>query len=185
VFVAGRSVDTPSLIAEAAAGVPGLDLPRLLTDLGSAKVRAAVRADFEEARHPDPEVIGLVHASPNPGAARPAGARLRYSFPTLIICGPAGRRIVPGWRTAETYDDAVRAVRPEIEPSRRSPITAAEALEEYRSLTLAELELLTGSQLPPLDAVPVITATTPLFVHADDVANGPFAHVAGIASVAS
>ncbi len=106
------------------------------------------------------------------------GERLRYAFPTLVIRAESGRRIVPGWRTAETYDDAVRAVAPWAIPSQAPPIGGGEALERYRSLTLAELELLTGSQLPPLEAVPIITATTPLFVHADDVADGPFAPVA-------
>jgi predicted DsbA family dithiol-disulfide isomerase len=183
VFVAGRSVDTPSRIADAVAGVPALDVPRLLADAASTRTRVALRADFEETRNPDPEVIGLEHASPNPGAARPAGERLRYSFPTLIISGPGGRRIVPGWRTAETYDDAVRAVAPFASPSQKPPIDAANALERYRSLSLAELELLTGSQLPPLEAVPIITSTTPLFVHADDVANGPLARLAGAISL--
>jgi predicted DsbA family dithiol-disulfide isomerase len=185
VLVAGRPVDTPSRIADAVGGVPGLDLPRLIADAGSPAIRAAIRADFEEARNPDPAVIGLEHASPHPGAARRAGERLRYAFPTLVISGPAGRRIVPGWRTAETYDDAIRAVDPSLRPSQDPSISAAEALERYRSLTLAELELLTGSQLPPLEAVPIITATTPLFVHADDVAHGPFSRVVGSPSLAS
>jgi predicted DsbA family dithiol-disulfide isomerase len=184
VLVAGRPVDTPSRIADAVGGIPGLDLPRLIADAGSPVIRAAIRADFEETRSPDPEVIGLEHASPNPGAARQAGERLRYGFPTLVIRGPSGRRIVPGWRTAETYDDAIRAVDPSLRPAQDPSLGAAEALERYRSLSLAELELLTGSQLPPLDAVPIITATTPLFVHADDVADGPFARVPSAMSIA-
>jgi predicted DsbA family dithiol-disulfide isomerase len=174
VLVAGRPVDTPSRIAAAVTGVPGLDLPRLLADASSEAVRAALRADFEEARKPDPEVIGLQHPSAHPGAAVATGERRRYAFPTLVIRGPNGRTIVPGWRSADTYDDAVRAVAPQATPTAELPLGAAEALERYRSLTLAELELLTGSQLPPLDAVPIITSTTPLFVHAQDVAEGPF-----------
>jgi predicted DsbA family dithiol-disulfide isomerase len=177
VFVAGRPVDTPSRIADALVGVPALDLPQLLAAATSARVRAAIRADVEETRHPDPDVIDLVHASPHSGAARPAGERLRYAFPTLIISGPQGRRIVPGWRTAETYDDAVRAVSRDATPSQQPPISASEALERYRSLSLADLELLTGSQLPPLEAVPIVTATTPLFVHPDDVEQGQFARL--------
>jgi predicted DsbA family dithiol-disulfide isomerase len=182
VFVAGRAVDTPSRIADAVAGVPDLDVPRLLADAASPEIRAAIRADFEDARDPDPEVIGLEHASPNPGAARTAGERLRYGFPTLVLTGEAGRRIVPGWRSAETYDDAVRAVAPSVVPRPGPALGATEALERYRSLTLAELELLTGSQLPPLDAVPIVTSTTPLFVHADDVAAGHFARRARVPS---
>ena len=174
-FVAGRAVDTPSRIADAVVGVPDLDVPRLLADAATQEIRAEIRADFEEARAPDPEVIGLEHASPNPGAARPAGDRLRYGFPTLVFNGSAGRAIVPGWRPASAYDDAVRRVAPAIEARSLPPLDSADALEHYRSLTLAELELLTGSQLPPLDAVPIVTATTPLFVHGDDVAAGHFA----------
>jgi predicted DsbA family dithiol-disulfide isomerase len=184
VLVAGRPVDTPSRIAHAVAGVPGLDLPRLLADASSQAVRTSLRADFEEARRPDAEVIGLEHPSAHPGAAVPTGARLRYAFPTLVIRGPAGRRIVPGWRSAETYDDAVRAVAPEVVPSQAPPLAAAEALERYRSLSLAELELLTGSQLPPLEAVPIITSTTPLFVHAADVAGGPFSRAVDVIPLA-
>ena len=177
VLVAGQPVDTPSRIVAAVAGVSGLDVSRLLARCRIARDPGGDPRGRRGDARPGSQGDRARVREPEPGAARPAGERLRYAFPTLIFSGPSGRRIVPGWRTAETYDDAVRAVAPDARPSHSSPMEA-----EYRSLTLADLELLTGSQLPPLDAVPIITATTPLFVHRDEAADGPFARLADAVS---
>ncbi|MDQ8046577.1 MAG: DsbA family protein [Solirubrobacteraceae bacterium] len=109
VFVGGRPADTPARIAEALADVPGLDLPRLLTDAESGAVKASVQADFEETRRPHPAVIGRTGPGPNPGAARQDGDHLRYSFPTLIITGPGGEQVVSGWNDRDALEAAVLA----------------------------------------------------------------------------
>jgi hypothetical protein len=174
VFVVGRPADTPARIAAAVYGVPGLDLHRLLDDAGSEAIEVAVAADWEEARRPREEVIGLDAPGPAPGAAVADGDRLRYGFPTLIVRGPEGDRVVPGWREPSVYVAAVEAVAPELIGAGTPLLSPSEALARYRSLDERDLALLSISTAPPLEAVRVETATTPLWLHPDEVAaRGP------------
>ncbi|MFB9895546.1 DsbA family protein [Planobispora takensis] len=111
-FVHGRPADDPRAVADALRGTPGLDLDRLLADLDSPQVRARLERDWEETRDPLPEVVGLIGEGPAPGAARPDGDRLRYGFPTVVLRGPGGHAVVPGWRRAAEYRAAVERVLP-------------------------------------------------------------------------
>lgn len=164
VFVDGRPADTPERIALALDGVPGLDLGRLLDDLDSPAVAAALGADFDLTRDPHPDVVGLKEDGPHPGAAKAEGPVLRYSFPTLIVRGPAGERVLPGWRTLEQYVEAFEAVAPELRDVSPTPLDPAEALDRYRSLTLEDLRLLAGTDVPPAGGVEIATATSPLWL---------------------
>lgn len=164
VFVDGRPTDTPERIARALDGVPELDLGRLLEDLDSPAVAAAIATDFDLTRDPHPDVVGLKEDGPHPGAAKAEGPILRYSFPTLIVSGPAGERVVPGWRTLEQYEEAFTAVAPELGGATACPLDPAEALDRYRSLSEQDLRLLTGTTEPPTGAIEVPTATTPLWL---------------------
>lgn len=164
VFVDGRPADTPSRIALALGDVPALDLGRLLDDLASPAVAAALGADFDLTRDPHPDVVGLKEDGPHPGAAKAEGPILRYSFPTLIVSGPAGERVLPGWRTLEHYTEAFEAVAPELRGTSPTLLDPAEALDRYRSLTTADLRLLTGTDEPPAGAVEIETATAPLWL---------------------
>ena len=167
VFLTGRPADEPARIAEAVQGADGVDVERLLTDLADPAVLARVEDDFEETRAPHRDVLDRSGPGPNPGAARPDGAgRLRYGFPTLILRGPGGEQVVSGWRTIEELAEAVQGAgaRP-IDTG--APIDPDEALARYRTLTVRDLELLTGGR-EPVGAVVVPTATTPVWAHPDE-----------------
>lgn len=110
VFVLGEPADTLGAALDAAAGVPGLDARRLAADAASAAVLDGVRADHAEARRPVPEVPAEVPSppgSPHHGSAKetPDGGH-RYALPTLVVCGPGGRGVVPGWRPYDVYEEA-------------------------------------------------------------------------------
>jgi predicted DsbA family dithiol-disulfide isomerase len=164
-FVAGRPPDTPERIADALNQLPGLDVEVLLADLEAIEVLSALEADWLDARAPHPAVIGLAAPAPHPGAAKDeGGGTRRYAFPTVILNGPAGERVVPGWRAPEVYREAVEAVAPALASVAAPALDPATALLRYRSLTPADLILLTGSAEPPPDAVGRSTATTSLWL---------------------
>jgi predicted DsbA family dithiol-disulfide isomerase len=164
VFVDGRPADSRERIALTLGGLPGLDLEWLLDDLDSSVVAAGVGSDFDLTRDPHPDVIGLKEDGPHPGGAKVEGPVLRYSFPTLVVRGPEGERVVPGWRPLERYVDAFEAVAPELRSESATLLDPGEALSRYRSLSRQDLQLLTGSCEPPADAVEVSTATTMLWL---------------------
>ncbi|GAA3044188.1 hypothetical protein GCM10020229_64350 [Kitasatospora albolonga] len=109
-FLRGEPADTERRVAAALAGAPGLDLARLLAEAAGPRVRARVARDRAEARRPAPEVIGLRGTGPHPGGAKETEDGHRYALPTLVFSGPAGRRVVPGWRPAEEYRTALAEV---------------------------------------------------------------------------
>jgi protein-disulfide isomerase-like protein with CxxC motif len=113
-FVAGRPPDDAQRIAQALAGVPGLDVDAVLRGLDDPAIAALVAADFERTRDPHPAVIGRSGPGPNPGPARPDGdprnPRLRYGFPTLIIRGADGfETVLSGWLSRRELEEAVVA----------------------------------------------------------------------------
>jgi hypothetical protein len=168
----GRPADTPERIRVAIDGTPGLDVHQLMQHLASDEVLSAVEADYLETRNPRAEVMGLTEPLPNPGAARQDGEAVRYSFPTLILRGPDGERVVPGWRTPEAYQEAFEAVDHRLrELPADQPLSASQALDEYRSLTTRDLELLTGQSDAPAEAVRLDTATSSLWLHPEEAAS--------------
>lgn len=167
VFVHGRPTDSRERLLDALAGVSGLDLSRLLADLDSDAVIRSVHADQDEARRPHPSVIDRTGPGPNPGAARPDGDRLRYGFPTLLIEGPAGQQVVAGWNDRDSITAAfvaagARPVDTDV------PLDPDDALARYRTLTRPDLQLSTDGR-EPTRAVRIETATTPLWVHPDEI----------------
>lgn len=183
-FVTGRPADRPQLIAEAVDRTEGLDVERLLDDLADPDLQAALQADFDEASDPDPRVVGLTGPGPHPGAAKTGPDRTRYGFPTVIVTGPAGRRIVPGWRPPAEYRAAVEAVAPELRELPQLRLTATEALERHGSLCTEDLVLLTGAGVRPPGAVAIATSTTPLWVAPDHpLASSDRALVTGAATI--
>ncbi|MBS0548841.1 MAG: DsbA family protein [Proteobacteria bacterium] len=165
VFVDGRPADDADRIAAALTGVPGLDLERLLDDLDSTAVATALGTDFDLTRDPHPDVVGLKEDGPHPGAAKAEGPVLRYAFPTLIVTGPEGERVMPGWRSLAQYEAAFEAVAPELRGTTPEVLDPADALARYRSLSGEDLRLLTCTDEPPSEAIGVATATTPLWLH--------------------
>ncbi|MFD8418706.1 DsbA family protein [Streptomyces sp. NPDC059466] len=173
VFVLGEPADTTAPALSAVRGTPGLDLRRLTADAASEAVLERVRADRAEARRPVPEVLTPDGGSPHPGAAKEtADGGRRYALPTLLVRSPAGCRAVPGWRPFEEYAAAVDALRPGLLRV-PAPLSPADALERYRSLTDPERLLLTDGAWPPAHAVRVDTGNGPLWLHPDEAAAHP------------
>ena len=119
-FLDGRPADTPERVADALRTVDSLvDIDQLLSDAGSPGILDAVRRDHAETRAPIPEVFAVDAASArHPGRAKPLGEDpadgYRYALPTLVFTGSGGRAVVPGWRPAHEYLDAVRRAAPEL-----------------------------------------------------------------------
>jgi len=113
-FLDGEPADTPERVLHAVRALEGLDLDALAHAAASASVREAVRADWAETRSPCPEVMDIAEPGRHTGRAKPLGEDpadgFRYALPTLILSGPGGRAVVPGWRPLEQYLDAARAV---------------------------------------------------------------------------
>ena len=113
-FVDGEPADTAGRVLAALRGLPGLDLDALAADAAGPAVRDAVRADWAETRAPCREVLDLDAPGRHPGRAKPLGEDpedgFRYALPTLVLAGPGGRAVVPGWRGESEYFDAFRTV---------------------------------------------------------------------------
>ena len=113
-FVDGEPADTPERVLHAVRALDGVDVNALAHAAASARVREAVRADWAETRSPCCEVMDIAEPGRHTGRAKPLGEDpadgFRYALPTLILSGPGGRAVVPGWRPLEQYLDAARAV---------------------------------------------------------------------------
>ncbi|MGW3570249.1 DsbA family oxidoreductase [Streptomyces sp. NPDC000941] len=182
-FVLGSPADTEDGIRDAVCGVSGLDVERLLRDLGSSRVREAVREDWAETRRPIPEVIGLDAPGPHGGRAKEVGERRRYALPTLLLDGPGGRVCVPGWRPFAFYLDAARAAAGGVALPDPVAMSAGEALKRWRSLTGPELTLLAGvsdAPAPPGEAVRIETGNGPLWLHPDEARFHPAVRQGGL-----
>ena len=107
-------------------------------------------------------MIGLKEPLPHPGGAAPDGDRLRYRFPTVVVRGPAGRAVVPGWRPLDAYFDAVAAVAPGRVLDPAPCFTPDAALARFETLTRVDLELLTGG-LAPAGAVRLALRNGPVW----------------------
>ncbi|MFF4343331.1 DsbA family protein [Kitasatospora sp. NPDC001540] len=167
-FVRGEPADTPERIAAALRGVPDLDAAALAAAAASAPVRERVARDRAETRAPRPEVVGLRGPGPHPGGAKEIADGHRYALPTLLFRGPAGCRVVPGWRPAAEYLAAARAVCPELPATPEERPDPAELLRHHRSLTAPELP-----DGPPPGAVTLATAGGPLHLSAEEAAVSP------------
>jgi predicted DsbA family dithiol-disulfide isomerase len=172
VFVLGRPADTERRVLDCVRGVPGLDPERLRADAASDAVLASVRADRAEARAPLPEVLDLDGPPPHAGRAKELDDGFRYALPTLIFRTPGSHRVVPGWRPPEAYAEAVRQLRPDLEPG-PGPLSADAVLDVHRSLSRRELALLTADGTAPGRALRVDTAGGPLWLHPDEAPGHP------------
>ncbi|MGW7516103.1 DsbA family oxidoreductase [Streptomyces sp. NPDC054796] len=177
-FVRGTPADTVDRVLEAVDGVKGLDTARLRAGLAEPATLDAVRDDWHEARDPLPEARSLRAPARHPHGAgvKELEVGVRYSLPTLVVRGPSGTVVVPGWRAPEEYVAALDAVASgsgsgsgygsATRPVR--PCGAHEALERYRSMTEPEWELLTDGSPPPAHAVRIETGNGALWLHPDE-----------------
>jgi predicted DsbA family dithiol-disulfide isomerase len=104
-FLHGRPADTTERVREAVADIGDLDVERLIRDMSEPDVVASVQDDRAETRRPPLELIAG-------GVARADGDDVRYPFPTLIVRGPWGERILAGWTDYDAYVAAIEAVAP-------------------------------------------------------------------------
>jgi predicted DsbA family dithiol-disulfide isomerase len=117
-FLAGTPADTTERVLAALAGIPGLDFDLLTRAAASPETLAAVRRDWAETRAPCAYVLELTEPGRHSGRAKPLGEDpsdgYRYALPTLVFTGPAGRAVVPGWRTPGEYLAAAGRVAPSL-----------------------------------------------------------------------
>ena len=154
-FVFGEPPDTAGRIQRALSGVTDLDPARLGAE-EETMVRVRFRADWEETRAPAPEVLTLEEEGEGAGRAKHSEGHWRYVFPTVVFRGPAGERIVPGWKPYERYADALAAVAPAAVTAPRPDPTPEEAFATWGALAERELLVLCGAgATPPAGTVAV------------------------------
>lgn len=148
IFVFGDPPVSAASTAAALVGIPGLDVDTLLDDVEAPEVAAAFESDWETARNPDPYVVGLDDPGEGSGRAKRDGARLRYAFPTLVITGPDGRAVVPGWKPLDRYLAALESASPGITADPPADLSAEEYLERWHTATDVDFETSCGGARP-------------------------------------
>jgi protein-disulfide isomerase-like protein with CxxC motif len=147
-FVHGEPPDDEAPIAAAVAGVPGLDTERLVRDLGSPEIEAAFRADWEETRQPNDQVLHDEPETEGGGRAKHTEGHWRYVFPTWLLRAGDAEVTVAGWKPLERYLDAMEELVPGCTREPRPDPTPAEVLERWGTAAGAELDLLCGGRVP-------------------------------------
>jgi hypothetical protein len=128
----------------AAAGEVGLDVARFRIDLASHAITEAFAADLEEVRDPPAEATDA-------GKVRVTERHQRVNFPSAVFVGASGgRHGVWGWQPYEAYREAAIAAGAAIDQDRRPG--ALQAVERFGRCATRELEELTGSPRPALEA---------------------------------
>jgi hypothetical protein len=161
-FLDGCLHQDPDEILGALDGVAGLRLEVLAEDLDSELTATRLRADYRETRAPGLAIRFLEEIGEGYGGARECPDGWRYSVPTVLIAGPRGETIVPGWKPYETYEDSLRSVAAEPLNARPDP-TPSEALHHFGSLSAGELEMLCGIGSEPPPAAIRVHRVEPIF----------------------
>ncbi len=139
-----RKLDHPeALIGES--GAAGLDIERFRIDLSSNAITEAFAADLDEVRDPPDEAREA-------GKVRRTERFDRLSFPSAAFIGAADatRPGVWGWQPYEAYREAALAAGAQVVQERRPD--PAEALRRFGRCATRELEELTGTPRPVLEA---------------------------------
>jgi predicted DsbA family dithiol-disulfide isomerase len=161
-FILGTPADTVDSALAAARSVPGIDHERLTRDVADRAVREAVRADWTETREPDPELRTLAGPGPHGGAAKLVQGRHRFALPTVVFTGIGGRHIVPGWRALAEYVAAARKADPGL-IVRTPTLSVDDIFDSFDSVTLPELQLLTGEDRFPVGVSIVESGNGPIW----------------------
>jgi 2-hydroxychromene-2-carboxylate isomerase len=132
-------LDDPQLIAAAARDI-GLDPAQLAEWCARDDVEAALQADIEAARTPDPAARALDHKLGGPRKRR------RYTAPSYELTRADGARsVVPGFNPVETYEAAIANLAPEL--VRRPKPERVEELLAWADEPLATAEVALVAQL--------------------------------------
>jgi hypothetical protein len=133
---------TEALVGEA--GPAGLDVERFRIDLASNAITEAFAADLDLVRGPPAEAREAGKVSETEG-------RERISFPSAVFRGEDGAEHGGfGAHPYEAYREA--AIAAEAQPARTESAEAAEAIRLFGRCATRELEELTGSPRPVLEA---------------------------------
>lgn len=128
----GGLLDEPETL-ERAAREAGLDPEELARWTMEDDVEAALRADMDAARDPDPTALALAHK------LAPAGDGHRYTCPSLELRTDAMTVAAPGFQPTESYEVAISHLAPGLE-RRADPESAREVLE-WAQIPLATVEV--------------------------------------------
>ena len=143
IFVERRKLDHAAALIEEA-GAAGLDRARFEIDLRSHAITEAFAADLEEVR----DIPEQARAQ---GKIAQTEGRERLSLPSAVFVGADGSRHgVWGWQPYERYREAALAAGAEVAEEGRPG--AVEAIERFGRCATRELEELTGSPRPVLEA---------------------------------
>jgi len=146
IFVFGEPPEDSASIGAALIGIPGLGA--LIADAGLPGAEVSFRADWEATRNPDPYVIDLDDPGEGSGRAKRDGDRYRYVFPTLVISGPGGRAVVPGWKPLDRYLAALEVASPGITSEPPVNLSPDAYLERWRTATDPDFEIGCGGARP-------------------------------------
>lgn len=125
-------LDDPATI-ERAAREAGIDPEELTRWTAQDDVEAALRADMDAARDPDPAALALVHK------LAPAGDGHRYTCPSLELRTEEMTVAAPGFQPTESYEVAISHLAPGLE--RRADPQSAEEVLAWAQVPLATAEV--------------------------------------------
>jgi protein-disulfide isomerase-like protein with CxxC motif len=168
-FVHGEPPDDEALVLGAVAGLPGLDAGRLAGDLRSAEVAEAFRADWEETRRPNDQVLHHEAEGEGSGRAKHTEGHWRFVFPTWVLRSGDAEATVAGWKPLERYLAAMEEVAPGATADARPGPDPDEVLDRWGTAAQTELDLLCGGRTPR-DAMAHDTGGGVLWLRRDEAA---------------
>lgn len=140
-------MDTDEGIAEAIAGVPGIDAAAIVAALDAPEVFEAYQGDKAVVR------TAAGSATEAMGRAAQTDGEVRYTAPSLIFTAPDGRSLdIGGFQPLEAYDAAIANLDPTL-ARRGAPQDPVEALADFPDgLTTAEVAAIMTPRNAPQDS---------------------------------
>ena len=156
-FTSLHLLDEDDTFAELAAGVPGLDPDRLISDLAGTGVEEAYQADRAEAR--SAAGIGDPAIAQDRAALFDGGAR--FTAPSLVFRYDGRTLVAGGFQSFEAYDVCVANLAPHL-PRRDQPEPAELLAASAYGLTTVEVAQVCRGRNDPPDVAGTLEALTGL-----------------------
>jgi 2-hydroxychromene-2-carboxylate isomerase len=156
-FTSLHLLDEDDAFAELAAGVPGLDPDRLISDLAGTGVEEAYQADRAEAR--SAAGIGDPAIAQDRAALFDGGAR--FTAPSLVFRYDGRTLVAGGFQSFEAYDVCVANLAPHL-PRRDEPEPAELLAASAYGLTTVEVAQVCRGRNDPPDVAGTLEALTGL-----------------------
>jgi 2-hydroxychromene-2-carboxylate isomerase len=152
-FTTPAILDEDDAIAQAIAGVPGVDADAIIAALGDPEVEAAYQADRDEAR------TAAGGATEAQGKAANTDGKVRFTAPSLVFEREDGTRLeAGGFQPVEAYDVVIANLDPTL-PRRPAAEDAREVLDRFPDgLTTQEVAAVMTPHLGEVDRAAVETA---------------------------